>query len=64
MLSRAFSTAGLTLDNMRRITAPSGAVGYAVRYKTQMLLALPDSPDDIEAMLSPDLLRYITEKLK
>ena len=64
VLSRAFSTTGLTLENMRRITAPSGAVGYAVRYKSQMLLSLPDSPDDIEAMLSGDLLRYIGEKLK
>ena len=63
VLSRAFSTSGLTLENMRRVTAPSGTVGYAVRYKSQMLLALPDNPDEIEAMISDEMLRYIEEKL-
>ena len=62
VLSRVFSNSALTLDNMRKIT--SGATcGYVVRCRNQMLLALPDSPDDIEAIISDDLLRYISEKL-
>lgn len=62
VLSRVFSNSALTLDNMRRITAASGAVGYIVRCGSQMLLALPDEPDDIDSILSPDLLAYIKEK--
>ena len=48
---------------MRRLTCDSGAEGYIVRYKSQMLLALPDHPDDIEAMLTEDVTAYIKEKL-
>ena len=62
VLSRVFSNSALTLDNMRKITAGS-LRGYVVRCKGQMLLALPDSPDAIDEILSDDLLRYIEEKL-
>ena len=62
VLSRVFSNSPLTLDNMRRLTSPSGAQGYIVRYKTQILLALPDSPPDITAMCSEELLNFIREK--
>jgi len=62
VLSRAFSNSGLSLSNMRRMTAGS-AVGYAIRYRSQMIIALPDDPDAIEALMSDELLRYIKEKL-
>lgn len=63
VLSRVFSLSGIPLSNMRRLSAESGAEGYIIRYKSQMILALPDSPDDIEDMLSEDVLAYIKEKL-
>ena len=63
VLSRVFSNSPLTLDNMRKLSAKSGAEGYIIRYKTQILLALPDSPEDIEEMCSQVLLAYIREKL-
>lgn len=63
VLSRVFSNTNLTLENMRKLTAPSGAVGYIIRYKSQMMLALPDNPDDIESMLDEELLRYIKDKV-
>ena len=63
VLSRVFSNSSVTLDNIRSLTADSGVRGYIVRYKSQMLLALPDDPDAIEAMLSKELLRYIEEKI-
>ena len=63
VLSRVFSNSALTLDNMRKLRAEGGAEGYIIRYKTQILLALPDSPRDIEEMLSDKLLQYIEEKL-
>lgn len=62
VLSRVFSNSTLTLDNMRKITAENGMEGYIVRYKSQILLALPDSPDAIESICSEKLLAYIGEK--
>ncbi len=62
VLSRVFSNSSLTLENMRKITAPGGEVGYIVRYKSQILLALPDSPAAIEEMCGEKLLRFIEEK--
>ena len=64
VLSRVLSNSGLTLNNMRKITASSGHKGYIIRYKNQILLALPDSPDDVEEILSEPLLKYIVEKVK
>ncbi|MBQ3284844.1 MAG: hypothetical protein IJH40_04295 [Ruminococcus sp.] len=63
VLSRVFSNSALTLDNMRKLSAKSGAEGYIIRYKSQILLALPDSPEAIEEMCSEELLAYIREKL-
>ena len=64
VLSRVLSNSGLTLNHMRKITASSGHKGYIIRYKNQILLALPDSPDDIEEILSDSLVKYIEEKVK
>ncbi len=63
VLSRVFSIAAIPLGNMRKLTADNAAEGYIIRYKSQMILALPDSPDDIEALLNEDVLQYIKEKL-
>jgi len=62
VLSRVFSNSGLSLNNMRRLRAESGSDGYIIRYKSQILLALPDSPEDIEELCSDELLEYIREK--
>ena len=63
VLSRVLSNSTLTLDNTRKITSDKGSQGYVIRCKNQMLLALPDDPDEIESIISPDLLRYIKEKI-
>ncbi len=62
VLSRVFSNSSLGLDNMRRLEA-GGAVGYIVRCKNQILLALPDDPAVIEGMCTGELLDFISEKL-
>lgn len=62
VLSRVFSNSSLSLNNMRRLTNENGATGYVIRYKNQILLALPDSPEDIEELCSDELLSYISEK--
>ena len=63
VLSRVFSNSGLTLGNMRRLRAKSGADGYIIRYRSQILLALPDSPGDIEELCSDELLEFIKQKI-
>ena len=64
VLSRVFSNSSLSLDNMRKLSAGSTNEGYIIRYKNQILLALPDNPADTEAMCSEELLNYIKEKLQ
>lgn len=63
VLSRVFSKSPLSLENMRKLTSQNGTDGYIIRYKTQILLALPDIPEDIESIFSEELLRYISDKL-
>ena len=63
VLSRVFSNSPLSLDNMRRLSSESGEAGYIIKYKSQILLALPDSPEDISEMLTDDLLSFIDDKL-
>ncbi|MBQ9679471.1 MAG: hypothetical protein IJV48_02160 [Ruminococcus sp.] len=63
VLSRVFSNSSLTLENMRKLSGDSGSEGYIVRYKSQILLALPDSPADITSMCSENLLDFIREKV-
>ena len=63
VLSRVFSNSKLTLDNMRKLSTESGSEGYIVRDKNQILLAFPDSPDDITDMCSEELQEYIGSKL-
>lgn len=64
VLSRVFSVSGIPLENMRKITVDDrGGVGYIIRYKTQMILALPDDPDRIEQILTGDVLDYMRVKL-
>lgn len=65
VLSRVFSVApGISLRNMRKISCLNGSEGYIIRCKSQMILALPDNPDEIEEMLSHNVLEYISQKLQ
>ena len=59
VLSRAVSNSGLTLSNMRKLTGKNSDDGYIVKYKNQVILALPDSPEEIKTMLDSKLLNYI-----
>ena len=58
VLSRALSSAGLTLNNIRKL---KGAFvdGYIIKYNKQMILALPDNPSEIEFLLSDTFLDYL-----
>ena len=59
VLSRVFSNAGISLQNIRKLQSESGLTGYLVRYKSQAIVVFPDSPDDIEEMLDNKLADYL-----
>lgn len=63
VLSRVFSNSGISLEHMRKLTAEGAGEGYIIRYQSQMILALPDEPDDIERLVDEKLLSYIRDKL-
>lgn len=58
VLSRALSNSGLTLSNIRKL---KGAIydGYIIKYNKQIIIALPDSPQEIEFLLSDSFLEYL-----
>lgn len=58
VLSRALSNSGLNLSNTRRI---KGGVydGYIIKYNKQTIIALPDSPEEIDFILNDKFLEYL-----
>lgn len=58
VLSRVISSAGLTLDNVRKLKGNT-TDGYIIKYENQMILALPDDPNEISSLLSDTFLEYL-----
>ena len=58
VLSRAMSNSGLTLSNTRKL---KGAItdGYMIKYDKQVIIALPDNPEEIKFILHDKLLEYL-----
>lgn len=58
VLSRAMSNSGLTLSNTRKL---KGVItdGYIIKYNKQVIIALPDSPQEIEFILNEKFLTYL-----
>lgn len=58
VLSRALSNSGLNLSNTRKI---KGGVydGYIIKYNKQTIIALPDSPEEIDFILNDKFLEYL-----
>ena len=58
VLSRAMSNSGLNLNNVRKL---KGAIydGYVIKLNKQMIIALPDNPDEIEFLLNDSFLTYV-----
>lgn len=58
VLSRAMSNSSLTLSNIRKL---KGAItdGYIIKCNKQMIIALPDNPQEIEFLLSDSFLEYL-----
>ena len=58
VLSRAMSNSGLSLKNCRKL---KGAIydGYIIKYNKQIILALPDNPEEIDFLLNDSFLEYL-----
>ncbi len=58
VLSRALSNSSLTINNARKL---KGAIydGYIIKYNKQMILALPDNPDEIMFLLNNNFIEYL-----
>ncbi|MBQ7134285.1 MAG: hypothetical protein IJO20_07305 [Ruminococcus sp.] len=58
VLSRAMSNSGLSLKNCRKLR---GAIydAYIIKYNKQIILALPDNPEEIDFLLSDSFLEYL-----
>ncbi len=58
VLSRAISNSGLGLSNIRKL---KGAItdGYIIKYDKQIIIALPDNPEEIKFILNDNVLDYL-----
>ena len=58
VLSRAMSNSGLDLRNARKL---KGAIydGYIIKLNKQMIIALPDNPEEINFLLNDSFLTYL-----
>lgn len=59
VLSRAMSNSGLNLKNARKL---KGAIydGYIIKLNKQMIIALPDNPEEIDFLLNENFLLYLS----
>ncbi len=61
VISRAIANSKLTLCNTKKLRSLLGPDGYIISCGKQVIVALPDDPCEIEAMLSHEVIDYITK---
>lgn len=62
VLSRALSGTSVTINDVRKLTNPIGKnEGYMIRSGNQLIVALPDNPEELTAMLSSQIKTYIAD---
>lgn len=61
VISRAIANSKLTLGNTKKLRSLLGPDGYIISCGKQVIVALPDDPCEIEAMLSHEVIDYITK---
>lgn len=62
VLSRALASTKVTINDVRKLTNSVGKnSGYLIRSGNQLMVALPDNPEELSAMLSPQLKAYIAD---
>ncbi|MGN0452399.1 MAG: molybdopterin-binding protein [Ruminococcus sp.] len=62
VLSQALSSTKVTIGDVRKLKNEIGKqYGYVIRCGKQMIVALPDRPDELSEMFSPALISLIKE---
>ncbi|MBQ8796115.1 MAG: hypothetical protein IJZ54_06800 [Clostridia bacterium] len=62
VLSRALATSKVQITDVKKLSNPVGKnCGYLIRSGRQLLVALPDNPEELKAMLSQELKAYIAD---
>lgn len=62
VLSRALATTKVTIGDVKKLSNGVGKnSGYLIRSGKQLIVALPDNPEELAAMLSPELKAYIAD---
>ena len=62
VLSRALASTKVTIGDVRKLSNTVGKnEGYLIRSGNQLIVALPDNPEELTQMRSPKLKAYITE---
>ncbi len=65
VLSRALATTKVKIGDVRKLSNSIGKnAGYLIRSGNQLIVALPDNPEELTAMLSPQLKAYIANMYK
>lgn len=60
VLSRALATSKVQITDVKKLANPVGKnCGYLIRSGRQLIVALPDNPEELKEMLSEDLKAYI-----
>lgn len=62
VLSKALSATKVTSSDIRKLRNDLGKqYGYLIRQGKQMIIALPDKPDELSEMFTPALVKLIKE---
>ncbi|MBQ2687439.1 MAG: hypothetical protein IJF52_02280 [Clostridia bacterium] len=62
VLSRALATTKVKISDVRKLANSVGKnCGYLIRSGNQLMVALPDDPEELTAMLTPQLKAYISD---
>lgn len=64
VISKAIANSSLDLSNTKKLRSLLGPDGYMIACGKQIIVALPDDPAEIEAMLSDDLFEYIKKTVE
>ena len=62
VLSRALASTKVEIGDVKKLKSENPRVfGYLIRSGKQLIVALPDNPEELTAMLSPQLKKYIAD---
>ena len=62
VLSRALASTKVEIGDVKKLKGENPRVfGYLIRSGKQLIVALPDNPEELTAMLSPQLKKYIAD---